>query len=174
MQLILISVISILLIGCGSEGLEIEPSEIPAWFNQHRPELELISDEFESNPCLRRVELNSMQYIKQHCPMNDSLEKSISKVQAQLKKLKLILAVSDKNPNQKTAFIEGLNILLSRHGIAVSGGGIGLYKPKTQTDWHVEAQKCGEVIPLTSDGWYLRYMSSEANCSSNPSFKRDA
>jgi len=166
-RLVLIALLSIFLTACGSEGLNIEATDVPSWFSQNREEIEAIANEFQSNPCLRRVELGSMKYIDQYCTSNSSLANTIALVQSQLRSLNVVLAVADRDQNAEGKPLKDFSVLLRRWGISVSGGGLGLFFTKMQDDWLKKGIACGELVPLEAEGWYLRHLSSEDACRSN-------
>ena len=166
-RIALIALLSLFLTACGSEGLDIEPSDVPVWFGQHHAEIDAIAKEFQTNPCLRRVELGSMKHIDQYCPSNSSLAHAIARVQSQLRSLNVVLAVANRNQTAEGRSLEGFSVLLRRWGIAVSGGGFELYFTTQQSDWLKKGIACGELVPLDSAGWYLRHLSSENACRSN-------
>jgi hypothetical protein len=167
MRRVFIALLTLSLAACGSEGLDIEPSEVFGWFNQHHAEIDVIKNEFQSNPCLRRVELSPMGHIDQYCKSNASLKDAISRVQTQLRSLNVVLAVADRNQQAEGKPLEGFSVLLRRWGIAVSGGGLELYFTKQPSDWLKRGLACGELASLGSDGWYLRHLSSEDACRAN-------
>ena len=167
MHRVFIAFLTLSLVACGSEGLDIESSAVSGWFNQHHTEIDAIKNEFQSNSCLRRVELSSMEHINQYCQSNSSLKDAISRVQAQLQSLSVVLAVADRNQNTDGKPLNGFSVLLGRWGIAVSGGGFELYFTEQPSDWLKKGLACGELVPLSQEGWYLRHLSSENACRSN-------
>ena len=120
MKLATIFLALFLLSGCGTEGVDMEISDVDDWFKVNETEITSIVELFKSDKCLRRVELGSMKYISQNCEKSSSQETKIKEIQSKLTSLGVVLAVAH-------TFDDGnfvASILINRRGIAVSGGGL--------------------------------------------------
>ncbi len=170
MRNIIILAFFALLSGCGQEGLKMEPHEVDSWFIHNEDKIRSIVEDFRSEPCLRRVELGSMDYIRQHCDLTLELQSKISDVQSKLTDLKVVLATSYLAEDGRF----NTSILINRQGIAVSGGGLAIdYWSALGPHWQRQVE-CGELIPLSQKGWYAEILHSEPSCASNNSSKKDA
>lgn len=72
MKLATIFLALFLLSGCGTEGVDMEISDVDDWFKVNETEITSIVELFKSDKCLRRVELGSMKYISQNCENEDN------------------------------------------------------------------------------------------------------
>ena len=142
-----------------SEGIDLSSEEVDGWRLENKSEIEKLVSIFKNEPCLRRVELGSMEFIDQHCPLSPELSNKIGKVQAILKDLRVVLATayrSDSNFN--------VSILLNRQGIAVSGSGLALdYWEVLESPW-TKMLECGEMEKLSEQHWYITYLVDGPNC----------
>ncbi len=163
MKNIIILIFCALLAGCGQEGLKMEPDQVDAWFTENENKITSIVQDFRNEPCLRRVELGSMEYIKQHCDSTPALEAKISNIQSKLVELKVVLATSYLAKDGRF----NTSVLINRQGIAVSGGGLAIdYWSSLGPHWQRQIE-CGELIPLSKEGWYAEILHSEPSCASN-------
>ncbi len=160
MRLVSILLLSIMLFGCGTEGVDMEIDGVDNWFRKNETEITSIVELFKNDKCLRRVELGSMKYIRQNCEASPSQEVKIQNIQSKLSKLGVVLATSH--------FFEDGNfvssILINRSGIAVSGGGLRINYWENFPSHRKDDIECEAIIHLSKEQWYAEILSSEAPC----------
>ena len=160
MRLASIFLLSIMLFGCGTEGVDMEIDGVDRWFIKNETEINSIVELFKNDKCLRRVELGSMEYIKQNCETNPAQEVKIKKIQSKLSKLGVVLATSHFFDDGN--FVS--SILINRRGIAVSGGGLRINYWENFPSYSKDYIECGAIILLSKEKWYAEILSSEEPC----------
>ena len=144
MKLATIFLALFLLSGCGTEGVDMEISDVDDWFKVNETEITSIVELFKSDKCLRRVELGSMKYISQNCENSSSQETKIKEIQSKLTSLGVVLAVAH-------TFDDGnfvASILINRRGIAVSGGGLEISYWEKFPVYLNDELECGAIEAL--------------------------
>jgi hypothetical protein len=64
MRLVSVFLLSILLLGCGTEGVDMEIEDVENWFKKNESEVISIIELFKSDNCLRRVRFNEIYQTK--------------------------------------------------------------------------------------------------------------
>ncbi|MEJ2611426.1 MAG: hypothetical protein P8179_15425, partial [Candidatus Thiodiazotropha sp.] len=62
------------------EGLRIAPEGVDSWRIENKGDINEIVSIFRGDACLRRVELSSMEYIRQDCELTKEQTQDIGKV----------------------------------------------------------------------------------------------
>ncbi|WP_406611346.1 hypothetical protein [Agarivorans sp. JK6] len=160
MKLATIYLALFLLSGCGTEGVDMEISDVDGWFKVNESEITSIVELFKNDRCLRRVELGSMKYIRQNCKSSPLQETKIKEIQSKLTNLGVVLAVAYTFDNGN--FVA--NILINRRGIGVSGGGLRISYWETFPLSLNDELECGAIENLYKEKWYAEILSSEDSC----------
>lgn len=149
-----------MLLGC-SEGLKIQDNEIAPWFNVNKSTLEDIVFVFERNTCLVRVELGSMEFIKQACE-NEAGKKDIENVQAMLRSMDLVLATAyrDKEGNFNVSIL----LYRDRPDPKNKSSAVSVeYWNSLPKRWE-ESLGCELFKPLAVKNWYVSHYPGIVGC----------
>jgi hypothetical protein len=155
----IIFLISIFFLLSCAEGVNLSPGEVDGWRIKHRDDIEKVVTIFRDEPCLRRVELGSMEFIDQNCPLTPDLSEKIKQIQSLLIEMHVVLATSFRSEDNFN-----VSILLNRQGIAVSGSGLALhYWDVLESPW-TEMVECGEMGKLSEEHWYYKKLVDGPSC----------
>jgi len=155
----LVLILLFFLVSC-DEGLRIAPEDVDAWRIENKSDINEIVSIFRSDACLRRVEMGSMEYIRQDCELSKEQTQNVGRVQALLKNLGAVLVTGFKSEDGNF----NVSILLSRKGIAVSGSGLTLeYWEKLESPW-TKMLECGEMEKLSDEHWYIHKLQDGPSC----------
>lgn len=79
MSRVLVLILLFFLVSC-EEGLRIAPEGVDSWRIENKGDINEIVSIFRGDACLRRVELSSMEYIRQDCELTKEQTQDIGKV----------------------------------------------------------------------------------------------
>ncbi|ACR13000.1 putative lipoprotein [Teredinibacter turnerae T7901] len=151
----------IFVVSACSEGIQIKDEDIVPWFESNKEKLEQLVSVFQENRCIERVELSSMEFIKQACD-SESEKSDIEKIKSILRSLNVVLATSYRSADGD--FNVSILLYRDRPDSENKSSSVSVeYWSSLPARWK-ENIGCELFVSLPYKSWYVSYYPGIVGC----------